>query len=270
MRNYNHISKNEIDLVISLYEEGLPIYKIAENLHRNKQCISKIIKDTVGHRKKGSWLIGKRPKNSITWDFNFFKKRTSEVAYWSGFICADGTISSDSKGVLSLGLAFSDHSHVCKFSNAIGLSDSNVRVINIKENNSQDRSEIKIAKFDIYKDLLYWGIVPRKTYNFFKPSVSKNLFPHFFRGYFDGNGYVSFRKHKERVRITGNKDMIVYLGKNISEIYGGTVTYEMPNGKTWGKVSINGRNQVKKVIEAMNGNPCLARKWDKINHHYNH
>lgn len=42
------------------------------------------------------------------------------------------------------------------------------------------------------EDLVQWGIVPCKTYSFVTPDIPKQLYSHYFRGYFDGDGSIFF------------------------------------------------------------------------------
>ena len=93
------------------------------------------------------------------------------------------------------------------------------------------------------------------------------LLSHYLRGWFDGDGYFSFKPHKERFRITGNALSLDWYADALRRIgYTGHIGFERHEGKVWGKISVSGRLQVAAIVNLLR--PCvgrsLARKWDLI------
>lgn len=60
-----------------------------------------------------------------------------------------------------------------------------------------NKTGLGIRSTKLYEKLINLGCVPQKTQNKFKlPELNQELFFHFLRGYFDGDGSISLRKHR--------------------------------------------------------------------------
>lgn len=217
--------------------------------------------DAKDFRPRG--VRGRRPKNARSYRFDAFSKRDCATAYWAGFLMADGSVSES--GQLSLNAHEQDHSHIVLFAKWIGLTEADVyRAKASKWSGPQSRIHLSHPRFVL--DLRAWGVVPRKSHVFSEPQVSDELFPHFVRGWFDGDGYVSLRKAKERCRITGNKSAMEWLSREIDSRSGGTIlpkVVDRKEGRVWAKICLNGSNNVLEVVQWMqpHAGPRLDRKW---------
>jgi len=114
-----------------------------------------------------------------------------ETAYWFGFLCADGSVS---KYSVSISLASYDFKHLIK----IPLFFEDLQYYLYMRNRSNSRSIVyTVNSREIANNLVKLGIPYNKNKNDIDLSfVSDNLFRHFVRGYFDGDGSVSVYNYK--------------------------------------------------------------------------
>lgn len=126
---------------------------------------------------------------------NYFEKiDTEEKAYWLGFICADGCISSCSKKTKSLRLKFNLHRKDKEVLEKFRISiEGDMPIKEFTSNKGIAKMESEEVKIDINSNklcesLISKGVGFRKTYNLDMPEISKHLIRHFIRGYFDGDG----------------------------------------------------------------------------------
>lgn len=206
---------------------------------------------------------GRRPTNARLYRFNAFSNRDADTAYWAGFLMADGSISDS--GAISLTSHEQDRGHVVLFARWIGLTEADVHQAKANKY-SGPKATVHIGHSRFVSDLGVWGVVPRKSYVFSEPQVSDELFPHFVRGWFDGDGCVSLRKGRERCRITGNRTAMEWLSDQIHSRSGGMISpkvVDRKDGRVWAKLCLNGANNVLKVVRWMRPyvTPCLDRKW---------
>lgn len=123
-------------------------------------------------------------KNNI----NIFEKiDTEEKAYWLGFLCADGNVSSK-EDKIELSLAEIDFHHLEKFRDFLGITNK----ICYRERTKAYRISFRSQKCK--QDLINLGCVPKKSLILQFPTeqqVPQSLIRHFVRGYFDGDGCFS-------------------------------------------------------------------------------
>ncbi|MDR5047854.1 MULTISPECIES: LAGLIDADG family homing endonuclease [Bacillus cereus group] len=138
---------------------------------------------------------------------------TEEKAYWLGFIYADGSVSPE-KGSFRLSISANDIEHLKVFKEDI-QSDYEIPVYgNYGYDSSSMMCKIDLHSKRLLNDLADKGIVKNKTFLIEFPTIPDYLVHHFIRGYFDGDGSVSFYKVKERptpkaeVTITGTEEFL--------------------------------------------------------------
>lgn len=149
-------------------------------------------------------------KHKINEDF-FKNIDTEEKAYWLGFISADGCIYKMSKNAFrfQINLKLEDKYILESFLNSID-SDYN---IDVKKISNSDVCQLKIENKNFTDNLIKHGITERKSLNVKMPIIDEKLYRHFIRGYFDGDGCISFSKRKNKnsyrykVCIVGGYDM---------------------------------------------------------------
>ena len=59
---------------------------------------------------------------------------------------------------------------------------------------------LQIGSREIYEDLLQLGLTPNKEFRLSLPAVPGKYLRHFVRGFFDGDGYVSYGYYKRKNR----------------------------------------------------------------------
>jgi intein-encoded DNA endonuclease-like protein len=133
---------------------------------------------------------------------------TEEKAYWLGFLYADGNISSSSNRI-SIALKESDRSHLEKFKKFI---DGNINILYKKSVNA---CVISFRCKEMKKDLVSLGCVPNKTWIINSiPNIKDELKIHFIRGFFDGDGCITYGNKKKdgkyciSINIVSNKNML--------------------------------------------------------------
>jgi hypothetical protein len=134
---------------------------------------------------------------------NYFSSLVDpNVAYWIGFLTADGCVY---KNYLRLGLAEKDLSHLEKFRDDLSSShkiSTTLTAHSLHEKNWHDTvcKTLAIGSSKIVRDIEKYGLVPRKTFITKFPDcfVSGELTNIYCRGYFDGDGCWSFHQAKSR------------------------------------------------------------------------
>lgn len=150
---------------------------------------------------------------------NVFEKiDTEEKAYWLGFLYADGSISSGKRNDIELSLQLSDKEHLQKFKNFIGFEGKLIV--------DDYRCRVSFKNEKMKKDLIKLGCTPKKSLTLTFPTekqVSKELIPHFIRGYMDGDGCIVCTEKHKSIEILGTnhilKGICYYTNIPIGRIY---------------------------------------------------
>ena len=157
-------------------------------------------------------------------DEDYFKNvNTEDKAYWLGFLFADGCVLKDG-ATISIALQRSDKNHLVKFLECI-KADSNypIKEYDVKFNGKVYKA-VKITLYSrkLWNDLISLGCIPCKSLVLKPPKIDLKFANHFCRGYFDGDGSVSFNETTEtsQVSVVGTKDLLEYVKINsgISDI----------------------------------------------------
>lgn len=165
-----------------LLEHG-NIYNVAKTSGYNRKTIAKYAKmfEIENPRLKSR-------KYSLNESF-FHSIDTEEKAYWLGFFMADGCLYHHKTSYdIQFSLKIDELSHLQKFAQAI---DSD----NLPEEKTQGEKTIaffRISSKRMFKDLERHGCKQNKTGEEIFPSIPKELKRHFIRGYFDGDGCISY------------------------------------------------------------------------------
>lgn len=182
--------------ILDKWKQGISICKLANEYHLSKS----IIADRL--RQAGYSIENEHTKVKFN-DIIFDSIDTEEKAYWLGFIYADGNINNHKTTKMSytliIALKSTDYKHLEKFCNFINYSKNNIKIINKKLNEKQyQQCRVEIHSKHLWKQLNNLGVIPNKSLilKFPKESIfsDKSLIKHFIRGYFDGDGCLSFYK----------------------------------------------------------------------------
>lgn len=210
--------------IVEPWLNGESLNNLSKQYHTNKSTLSKKLKDL------GYEVINKH--NALKIDETVFDViDTEEKAYWLGFLYADGNISSITDPTkktqyrVTINLKESDSNHLRKFNKFIGHINDNVK-FNKGGCGSDIQCHWQINNQHLWESLNRLGCVPNKSLIITFPNeeifTSKFLIRHFLRGYFDGDGCITYNKRKydviPRLSVLGTKDFIENFQK-ITECY---------------------------------------------------
>lgn len=172
-------------------------------------------------------------KYPYTCDYHYFDLiDTEEKAYWLGFLAADGWISKNEQnnaGVTGIELQYGDINHLKKFNKAIGgnyqITDRWRPCLLSKDKDKKNHvCVIRIFSITMYNALVALGFSSNKSYDFQVPVIKNELIKHFLRGYFDGDGCLTFTNKSFHVGfITAspqlNEDIKQIIIKNEFQVF---------------------------------------------------
>jgi len=149
------------------------------------------------------------------------------MAYVLGFIYADGNIIYTKRHTWFWSLQITDIDILEEIKKTI--NSSHIISKKKKYDNQKQTYRFQIGSKDMCKDLIHLGLTERKSKTILLPEISKKYFPHFLRGYFDGDGGVWVGlKNKQRKNAvyaistsftSGSREFLVSL-KNTLVKYG--------------------------------------------------
>lgn len=199
---------NNKNILIDLhFNKKMKVYEMAEKLNCSVDSIRRSFR-RFDMKVLNEVRYGSMSRYSFKEDY-FETIDTEKKAYWLGFILADGCITHTySKAENNYGekrydrllitLAKRDHQHLVNFAKDIGYDG----IVETGESYSFDDyheySRIRITSEKLCSDLIDKNIYPNKSTLETPYSLPKELKKHYFRGYFDGDGYVSIYKRKSK------------------------------------------------------------------------
>lgn len=207
---FPNVTKDQKQEIMILYDQGLSSDKIAKQLGLSRTTVKDHIPDYM-IREKAFY-------NTYSCDYSFFENIDNEIkAYFLGLFYADGYNNQDNKSI-RLGFAEKDKELLDKFIEAI-CSNHKVQT-RLKDDGSQMFYSVTINSPILSRDLAKHGCVQAKTHVLDKmPDLPEELYRHFIRGYFDGDGSVYYTKERMSLSWTGNKpfleDVQAYLIKEL-------------------------------------------------------
>ena len=193
-----------------LANEELNIQEICKKYNVSHSTFPKYLKDYLGIK------IEKRVKSNFN-DKIFDCIDTEEKAYWLGFIFADGFISSDplkenkkKAYTFELGLKQDDINHLEKLKELLETSRPIIK--------SENRCRLLVNSKHFWETLNNYGCTPKKSLTLQFPSENifkeKSLIRHFIRGYFDGDGCISYSNSEHTIlnmQLLGTKSFLQTL-----------------------------------------------------------
>lgn len=179
--------------IVPLYLKGVSLTKIAEQFNTTRHTLSRKLKQL------GYDIINQQNISKFN-EHVFDTIDTEEKAYWLGFIYADGYISYTptesgvkSKYGFELSLKYSDAEHLHKFNKFMEHNKDNVKL-----DSKASRCRWFVANKHLWETLNDYGCTYRKSLTLQFPDTSiftsPSLIRHFIRGYFDGDGCISYSK----------------------------------------------------------------------------
>lgn len=206
--------------MIELYNSGKSFREISEILSVPTTSVWRKIKNNV-EIKKQAYYGEKLRKYSI--DENFFEFiDTRDKAYILGFLLADGHRCKNVKQI-RLKLQEQDKEILEKIKNVMNY-DKPLNYddkINKRNKNHQNQYSLIICNSKICDDLEKFGVVKNKTFDIFYPNIENDFFIDLFRGYFDGDGWITFNDNKENcvLGIIGEINFITVIKNKLKELF---------------------------------------------------
>ena len=180
--------------ILEKYQKGKSIQSLATEYHRSTNYIYRIINFFKASETN-------RVYKKYNYNENIFEKiDTEEKAYWLGFLYTDGCVylNRENRYTIEIGLKSDDLDHIKKFAHFIcpDYDDDKIKISEFKSYHNDNVYEKAVFKFSCKKmalDLIKAGCTQRKTFTLEFPTIDilpQELYPHFMRGVFDGDGSV--------------------------------------------------------------------------------
>lgn len=255
-------SDEEVVKIIDEYENGdsavviAKRYKVSNTPIYNLIHKHSMVRDmSLSHRKY--------PINE-----NFLDEINSEEkAYFLGLFYADGS-NNEKKGCAYIGLAELDKQILLKLTNIIQPTKP-LYLVKYSDLKHQDQFRINIDNKSYSQRLKELGCPANKTHKIVFPSwLNEDLYPHFIRGYFDGDGHIGIYNKKAHWSIIGTEDFC----KSIVEVLKGIdinikklgIRYPEKNNNIR-SIEICGNRQIQKLMDWIYKDASLYmdRKFNK-------
>lgn len=277
--NYdNKLTENEFIDILNKYNNGVSTTKLAFEYGYYHKLISKIIKEN------GGIIDGKKFARKYYLNETYFDNiDTPNKAYILGLFYADGSNSKD-KWTVSISLEYGDKKLLEDIRKEIG-SEKPLEFINCSKRDDGDGYHYKdmwrLLMFSSHmcKTLEKLGMPQNKSLILEFPDwLNPELYNHFLRGYYDGDGSIYKRKDENggtTITFTSTENFC-YKAKEIINIFvsqsgGGIYDASCHNGIT--KVlSFGGDRQGKAIMDWLykDAELYLQRKYDRyLNYFYN-
>ena len=256
------ISEFDEQKIIELYKNGMIIDDIANKFNIGYRRISDILKKhnipiLQSYERQRKYFLNENYFDCID---------TQDKAYLLGLLYADGC---NYNGHITIRLQERDRDILDKM-NSILCSNRPLRFIDYSSrgNGSQNQYSLDIVNKYMSNQLSSLGMIPNKSLVLEFPKwMDEELYPHFIRGYFDGDGYVSKNYNNAKLSIIGTKSFCEKV-KDILYKDIGVKAYiylcHKNESTTTRTLQISGRNQIKKFLNYIynNANLYLERKYN--------
>lgn len=198
--------------------ETKSVIEISKEVGISKQALLKWFKKFNIKRRQGSEAVHKGIYN---YNVNYFKDiNTHAKAYWLGFIMADGCITKTKYGYMfEMNLQLRDKLHVLQFAKDINFTNKTIDVFNCKDPNGNlhTKTYIKIENKEFCDNLMKHNIYPNKTGKESFPNIKRIYYKDFIRGFFDGDGCITYAYRKDKPNTMGVKICIVCMNREFLE-----------------------------------------------------
>lgn len=185
-RNYNELSKEEIDRIIrDYYSNNISVSDLGEKYKLTKRTMPKILQE------KG---INSRRKNRYILNESYFEKcNTERKAYWLGYLYADGFVGDEHYNNIVFSQKLPDKYVIEEFAKDINFT-GNIRISQPGAEtfeNAKPQAVINFSSSKMASDLRKLNMFTKKSMTMEAlPPLKPELMRHFIRGYFDGDGSI--------------------------------------------------------------------------------
>lgn len=158
----------------------------------------------------------------------FFDNWSENMAYVLGYFAADGSMYKNKRGSYYVAFTSTDKELITLIKKLMCASNT-VENYKSPKKTWQRRYVLQIGSRKLYQRLIELGFTPKKSLALVFPDIPDNILNHFLRGYFDGDGCVSFALYKRKnrkslqkvlnIRIRcGSKNFIQPLQDKLTEV----------------------------------------------------
>jgi hypothetical protein len=253
---------------IKLYNDGKSFSDISKIVNVPTTTVWRKIKNDVIIKEKK--FYGEKLRQYRI-DENFFEKiDTKNKAYILGFLLADGHRCKNVKQI-RLKLQEQDKEILEKIKIAMNY-DKPLNYEKRKLITHQNTYSLIICNSKICDDLENFGIVKNKTFDITIPNISDELFIDLFRGYFDGDGWISIYDRKfilPELGIIGEYNFILSIKEKIKELYNieSYIKTDKRHDNRIKSLVIRKLDDIRKIHQIMYANDSLSlnRKNNKFN-----
>lgn len=253
----------KIEDIIELHNQGFSPIKIAEKLNCDITNISKrlISENIKPNRTKNTWYR----KNRYNIDLSYFEKiDTPNKAYVLGIMYSDGCVTKN-----GFYIKMKDEDVLLNIKKEL-QADQQIKIAN---NGNYWAYRLSICSEKMSKDLINLGCYINKTYTLKFPTeeqVPSHLFPHFARGFFDGDGSLNINVNINSCRITFASAAFNFISvfkeniSNFSKRKGSLIKGSGKNSNVW-FLSFTGR-QIFEILDWFykDADIFMKRKYDKF------
>jgi DNA-binding transcriptional regulator WhiA len=153
-----------------------------------------------------------RNNNKYPVNSNFFDNIDCEAkAYWWGFLYADGYVGKDARALV-INLNDKDEKHLVKFRDLISPTRPIRKEIKFRKHLGikTHTSILRVDDNHLCLRLQELGMIPKRPhFEYIKNNLSDDLFRHWVRGYFDGDGCAS--KSTPDIKVLGQEDLLQWI-----------------------------------------------------------
>jgi len=277
--NYNEVifSDEDIKTIIDLYENNHESsVKIGKRFNVSHKVILKLLK------KYGINVDQKKSVKKYTLDEHYFDEiDTQDKAYILGLLYSDGS-NGLSKGTISLSLQEDDREILEQIRITVNSSKP-LEYIDYSNKNDfgyHYKNQYRLLFFSIHmcRTLNDIGMIPNKSLKLQFPNIPSELYSHFIRGYFDGDGSLvqsikNDNNHPILVTLTSTKSFCNTVSNIIQEVLGvhSCITEASCRNGITNVLSISGRNVCKKFLDWIyqDANLYMQRKYKRYLDYYN-
>lgn len=207
--------KEYLELAINDYNSGMKIPEIGRKYGFNRSTVWLQLKKYVNIRPDN-----KTHAKRYNLDENYFDNIDTEAkAYFLGLMISDGS-NNEEKHNIRINLQEEDKHILDSFLLEL-KTDNSLRYIDCsKYKNKKNQYRLDIYNKHISQKLCEYGCINNKEFKtYFPKQIPKNLYNHFIRGYFDGDGSIFNNKNVKKLNhkstysfnITGNESLLINI-----------------------------------------------------------
>lgn len=237
------VPTDKIQEVIDLYNNGMTLSNIAKRHHVGINVVHGLCKRNNVLMRKGSGRIYRVNDNC-------FDEMSETVAYWLGFLMADGCVTDSNELIVCLSLK--DEAHLEKLQKFL-KSNRPIRYFVRESGKSRGKgfAQLSVTSAKIVNRLKSYGIVQRKTGIETSEFIPSSFKQHFFRGYIDGDGCFSVTKNTMTIFLgSSSQDVILQFREWVNSVTGKIGgCFQISHNHRWYTTAYKKRTMCRKIIE---------------------